>query len=171
MTEVGDYVVLGRVPVVSRMFGSVFPSQGIQFGDVLVFLLALCAVLWGVCIAIQFARRIKIPAVHESMLGAAGSGLFLASVLVGGFGWAYKAAFLLLGVPLLSWLVMQKNRQAIFAGVAGLALTAVCSIVVWNTLLASLAGIIAASIVAGLSFSLMVLAVAREMRSRATSEG
>jgi hypothetical protein len=171
MTEVGDYVVLGRVPVVSRMFGSVFPSQGIQLGDVLVFLLALCAVLWGVCIAIQFARRIKIPAVHESMLGAAGSGLFLASVLVGGFGWAYKAAFLLLGVPLLSWLVMQKNRQAIFAGVTGLALTAVCSIVVWNTLLASLAGIIAASIMAGLSFSLMVLSVARQMRSRATSEG
>lgn len=166
MTEIGDYVVLGRVPVVARIFGSIVPSQGMQFGDLLVFTLALCAILWGVFLAMQFTSQSRIPAMHYSMLGAAGSGLFLAAVLVGGFGWAYKAAFLLLGVPLLAWLVNQKNRQALFAGVAALGLTAVCSIVVWNTLLASVAGIIAASIILGLSCTLMVLSIFKSVYIR-----
>lgn len=165
MTEIGDYVVLGRTPIVARMFGSTFPSANLQVGDLLVLLLALCAVVWGVFLALGHTRRSDSAPGYLSMLGAAGSGLFLASVLVGGFGWAYKASFLLLGVPLLSLLVATANRKKIFAGVIGLGLTAVCSIVVWNTLLASLAGIIAASIVAGLSFTLMITAVLAARRS------
>lgn len=171
MTEIGDYVVLGRVPVVARIYGSVIPSQGFQLGDYLVFALALSAALWGVFLALRLSYRANPPALHYSMLGAAGSGIFLAAVLVGGFGWAYKAVFLLLGVPLLSWLVTQRTQQAVFAAASALGLTAVCSIVVWNTLLASVAGIISASIVLGLSCCLMVVSVAKSVTANKQSQG
>ena len=152
MTEIGDYVVLGRVPVVARMIGSVFPAAGVQIGDLLIALLVLCAAAWGVLLALKTVSR----PVYPSMLAAAGSAMFLASVFVGGFGWAYKAAFLLLCIPLLSLLPARFGRVGVFTGLVGMALIAVCSVVVWNTLLASLAGIMAAAIVAGMSVTWLV---------------
>lgn len=162
MTEIGDYVVLGRVPVVARMFGSVFPSTGYQLGDALVVLLVLCAAAWGVLLALKTVSR----PVYPSMMAAAGSALFLSSVFVGGFGWAYKAAFLLLCIPMLSLLPNRFGRAGVFAGLISMALVAVCSIVVWNTLLASLAGITAAAFAAGLSVTWLV----REVLPLGTSE-
>lgn len=159
MTEIGDYVVLGRAPVVARMIGSVFPSPGIQVGDVLIAALALAALGWGVLIGLGVAAQRSARSMHLAMLASAGSAMFLASVLVGGFGWAYKAAFLLLCVPLVSWVVLRLGRSSAFAGVVTLALIAICSIVVWNTLLASIAGIIAAAFAAGMS---VVLLLARD---------
>lgn len=152
MIEIGDYVVLGRVPVVARMFGSEFPSNGLQLGDLLVALLALAALVWGVSIGMSRREQHK----HVSMLAAAGSAIFLASVLVGGFGWAYKATFLLLCIPLFGWLGSQLERTAVAAGFISLGLVAVSSIVVWNTLLASLAGIVAASFGLGLSLCFLL---------------
>jgi hypothetical protein len=92
--------------------------------------------------------------------------MFLASVFVGGFGWAYKAAFLLLCIPLLSLLPTRFGRAGVFTGLVGMALVAVCSVVVWNTLLASLAGITAAAIVAGMSVTWLV----RESLSKKVTE-
>lgn len=157
MTEIGDYVVLGRVPVVARMFGSIFPAQGIQFGDLLIGLLAVAAVAWGAACALRMRSRETAKITNIAVLAAAGSALFLSSVLVGGFGWAYKAAFLLLCVPAFSWITAQKNRLLVSSGFVALALVAVCSIVVWNTLLASLAGIISASFGVGLSITWLVM--------------
>jgi len=162
MTEIGDYVVLGRVPVVARMIGSVFPSTGMQIGDLLVAVLVFCAAAWGVLLALKTVSR----PVYPSMLAAAGSAMFLASVFVGGFGWAYKAAFLLLCIPLLSLLPTRFGRAGVFTGLVGMALVAVCSVVVWNTLLASLAGITAAAIVAGMSVTWLV----RESLSKKVTE-
>lgn len=156
MTEISDSWVLGRVPVVARMLGSTFPSTGTQIGDVVVALLALCAVAWGAILGARVINRRPVPAMHPAMLAAAGSAIFLASVLVGGFGWAYKATFLLLCVPLLSWLAARFDRVAVFAGLITLILVGVCSVVVWNTLLATLAGIIAASFALGLSLALLI---------------
>ena len=156
MTDIGDYVVLGRVPVVARMLHAEFPAHGVQAGDVLILLLAVAALAWGAVIGLSLVRRSTPVARHFSMLAAAGSAVFLASVLVGGFGWAYKAAFLLLCVPLLASLVTKVSRGYVFAGLTSLALVVVCSIVVWNTLLASLAGITASSFALGLSLMLML---------------
>lgn len=164
MTEIGDYVVLGRAPVVARMIGSVFPAPGVQVGDLIVAALAMAALAWGVLIGYGVAASRSARSTHLAMLAAAGSAMFLASVLVGGFGWAYKAAFLLLCVPLVSWMLQRHGRLTAFAGLVVLALIAVCSIVVWNTLLASVAGIIAAAFAAGLSVVLLLL------RDRAPSD-
>jgi hypothetical protein len=85
---------------------------------------------------------------HHSMLAVGGSAVFLAAVLYAGFGWGYKAAFLLLCVPLVT-LASARSRAMMFSSVAVLAMIAISSIVVWNTLLATMAGIIAASFALG----------------------
>lgn len=160
MTEIGDAWVLGRVPVVARMWGSHFPSTGVQAGDIAVVMLVLAALAWGFVLGARVLGRRPVPAVHPSMLAAAGSALFLASVFIGGFGWAYKAAFLLLCVPLLSWVLSRSERVAVFAGLVTLSLVGVCSVVVWNTLLATLAGTIAAAFALGLSLNFLTSLVA-----------
>jgi hypothetical protein len=144
MINLGDTVVLGRVPVVARMIGTQVGAPGIQFGDVLVGLVALAAFAWG----IGFALSLRKPRMHHSMLAVGGSAVFLAAVLYAGFGWGYKAAFLLLCVPLVS-LTSARSRAMLFSSVAVLAMIAISSVVVWNTLLATMAGIIAASFALG----------------------
>ena len=152
MTTIGDAVVLGRVPVVVRMDGSQLDATWVQTGDVLVLLLAVAAGAWGVL----FARQLRRGLVHESMLAIAGSSVFLVSVLVAGFGWAYKAAFLLLTVPLLASVRGAGRRAMVFSSISMLLLVGLCSVVVWNTLLATLAGVIAASFAFGASATLLV---------------
>jgi len=170
MTEISDSWVLGRVPVVARMIGSAFPSTGIQLGDVVVGLLALTAIVWGVILGARVINLRPVPTVHPAMLAAAGSAIFLASVLVGGFGWAYKATFLLLCVPLLSWLTSRIERIAVFSGLITLILIGLCSVVAWNTVLATLAGVISASFALGLSCSFLYLFVApRQVTSKTTA--
>ncbi len=147
MTEIGDYVVLGRIPIVARMVDAVFPAEGWQAGDLLVLLAALLAAAWGVAFALSLRR---VP-VHDAMLAAAGSALFLSSVLIAGFGWAYKAAFLLLAVPLLARPARPRSPVMLYSSLVMLSLVAVNSIVVWNTLLASIAGIVAGAFALGAS--------------------
>jgi len=156
MIDYGDTVVLGRVPVVARMLGTVVGAGGIQLGDALMFLMALAAVVWGVCAGLASRRSL----VHPAMLGVAGSSVFLASVLVAGFGWGYKAAFLLLGVPLVAALTRSRRPVLVSSAVAVLALIAIQAVVVWNTVLATMAGVVAAGFVLGLSAAL----IARSLR-------
>ena len=169
MIDVSDSWVLGRVPVVARMLGSAFPSSGIQSGDIIVGLLALAALRWGVVLGLRVVPRSAHVNLSKPMLAIAGSSLFLASVLIGGFGWAYKAAFLLLCIPLIAWLCTRFDRIVVFTGVVALALVAIGSVVVWNTLLATLAGILSSSVAFGVSASLIYIAIRGSRISPVTS--
>jgi hypothetical protein len=144
MVNIGDTVVLGRIPLVARMIGTQVGEAGVQTGDVLVVLVALAALFWG----IGFGLTLRQVRVHASMLAIGGSSIYLAAVLVAGFGWGYKAVFLLLCVPLIA-LASPRTRILAFSSVAVLILIGIQSVVVWNTLLASSAGIIAASFALG----------------------
>ena len=93
------------------------------------------------------------------MLAIGGSATFLAPVLVAGFGWAYKAPLLLLCVPLAAALVRSARGALVASSVVVLALIAICSFVVVNTMLATLSGVVAASFCAGLAAVLLVRAV------------
>ena len=165
MINLGDTVVLGRVPVVARMIGTQVGAPGIQFGDVLVGLVALAALTWGIC----FALSLRKPRMHHSMLALGGSAVFLAAVLYAGFGWGYKAAFLLLCVPLVS-LASPRSRAMLFSSVAILAMIAISSVVVWNTLLATMAGIIAASFALGAGGTQVARISLGALRSRTATE-
>jgi hypothetical protein len=155
MIDYGDFVVLGRVPVVARMLGTVVGAEGLQSGDLIFFALALAAVGWGAAVGWALRRRL----VHPAMLGAAGSALFLASVVVAGFGYGYKATFLLLGVPLVAAVVRSRTSALVASSVVILALTGVTAVVVWNTVLATLAGVVVAGFVLGLSGVLLLRAI------------
>ena len=149
MVDYGDVVVLGRIPVVARMIGTQVGQSGLQAGDYLVYGLALAALIWGV----SFGTRLRKPRIHATMLAAGGSSVYLAAVLIAGFGWGYKATFLLLCVPLLA-LRAPLARLMLFSSVVMLALTAISSIVVWNTLLATLAGVTVGSFALGAALTL-----------------
>ncbi len=151
MVDYGDFVVLGRVPVVARMLGTVVGAGGVQLGDALVLGLAAAAVACGV----GFGLVVRRVPVGPAMLGVAGSTLFIVAVVLAGFGWGYKAAFLLLGVPLVSSFVASPRRLVASVAVTVLALTAVTAVVVWNTVLATLAGVVVAGFVLGASLAVM----------------
>ncbi len=163
MIDYGDFVVLGRVPVVARMLGTVVGQSGLQAGDLLVFALALAAVVWGAFVGLGMRR---LP-VSGAMLAVAGSALFLSSVLVAGFGWGYKATFLLLGVPLAGVLAASKRPALVSSGVLVLALTGITAVVVWNTVLATLAGVVVAGFLLGCSGAVIVRSLRSDVRTAA----
>jgi len=153
------------VPVVARMLGTEVGAGGLQLGDLLLFVLAVAAVLWGVAVG---ASLRGVPW-RPSMLAIAGSSMFLVSVLVAGFGWAYKAVFLLLAVPLVSGLARSRSAAVVSSSVTVLLLTGVSAVVVWNTVLATLAGIIIAGFALGLSGTVLVRSVRHRSASAANS--
>ena len=152
MVDMGDYVVLGRIPVVARM---TLPG----WGDLLLLLLAVSCIVCGAAWALA---RPKLG-VSRAMLAVGGSGPFLAAVLLAGFGWAYKAAFLFLCVPLLSAIPRSGPRWLIAPPLFALICVGICGVVVWNTMLATLAGIVAASFALGAGGAVIV----RSLRERA----
>lgn len=157
MVDVRDFVVLGRIPLVARMLDAAPAGDSLQGGDFLVFALVGLAVLWGVLVGMSLRR----PRVEEAMLAIAGSSLFLISIVMSGFGYAYKACFLLLAVPMLSRQGNRRSRAALYSSLVMLLLVGFCSIVVWNTTLATLAGVIAAAFAFGASAAIII----RSLRS------
>ena len=157
MIDYGDYVVLGRVPVVARMLGTEVGSSSLQLGDLLLFGLALLAAIWGVGVALLLRKNQQWLA----MLALGGSLLYLVSVLVAGFGWGYKAVFLLLAIPLFSRLSSHRARVVAASTFGVLLLIGVQSVVVWNTVMVTTAGVIAAGFAMGLAGTLILRTVSR----------
>jgi len=152
LQSIDDYVVLGRIPVVARMVDAVYPPSGYQIGDALVLLLAAAAFAWGVA----FALRIRFDSYRAPMLGAMGGSLFLAAIVVAGFGWAYKSIFVLLCIPVMSLAAVYRKRARTYASIVGVCMAVIAAIVVWNTVLATLAGVIAGAFGLGASISLLL---------------
>jgi len=145
MIDYGDYVVLGRVPVVARMLGTDVAAGGWQFGDLLLLVLAVLAGIAGFAVMrVVAARRPWL-----AMLAVGGSALYLSSVLIAGFGYGYKATFLLLALPMLSCLPGSRTRIVAGSGLAAVLLIGVQSVVVWNTVMVTVAGLIGASFALG----------------------
>lgn len=167
MIDYGDFVVLGRVPVVARMLGTEVGGGGLQFGDVMLFLLALLAFVWGIGIALLLRNLRPWP----SMLASGGAVLYLTSVLVAGFGWGYKAVFLLLAVPLVSQLASNRQRIVVSSALTVLLLLGVSSVVVWNTVMTTTAGIVAAGFALGLSLTLMIRILRKPAQVRVPATG
>jgi hypothetical protein len=144
MVDYRDLGVLGRIPVVARM---------LDYGDLMFYLLALSAVVWGVFVSREIfqIRRVHVDSLVFAMLAAGGSVLYLASVLVAGFGYGYKAVFLLLAVPLLSRWVGSRIRVVAGSSLLILIFIAIESFVVWNTVLATTVGVVAAAFALGAS--------------------
>ncbi len=161
MIDYGDYVVLGRVPVVARMLGTDVAAGGWQFGDVLLLALAVFAAIAGFAVG----RLVSVRRPWMAMLAAGGSAMYLSSVLIAGFGYAYKATFLLLAVPALSRLPSSRRRVVAASGLAALLLLGVQSVVVWNTVMVTIAGLAAGSFALGFALA----AIAGSVSARVSS--
>jgi uncharacterized membrane protein YfcA len=81
--------------------------------------------------------------------------LYLASVLIAGFGYGYKAVFLLLAIPLLSRWVGSPTRAISASSLLIIIFVAIESFVVWNTVLATTVGVVAAAFSLGAAGSLL----------------
>lgn len=162
MVEYGDFVVLGRVPVVARMLGTDVGAGGWQLGDMVVLAVGLLAAVWGAGVGLSVRR----DRTWMAMLGIAGTSMYLVSVVVSGFGYGYKATFLLLLVPLIAALLPARQRLIVASALAVLLLVVVQSVVVWNTVLATTSGVIAAGFGFGLSASIIARSVRRRSKSR-----
>jgi hypothetical protein len=159
MAPIDDLVTLGRSEIVARMMASGTILTGLHAADVVVFLVALAAVGWGWCFALN-ARTVRV---HDGMLASAGGALILATLVVSGFGYAYKAAFLLLAVPLVSKASVRR-AAAWYASTVALIITAIASVVVWNTMLASLAAIVAGGFALGAGVTVLLRAEIDHLR-------
>jgi len=152
MIDFGDYVVLGRIPVVARMWGTDVAGSGLQLGDLVLVALTIAAVVWGASVA-RSTRRVRVDL---GVLAAGGSALYLASVLVAGFGYGYKATFLLLVVPLVSVAIGVSRRIVASSSLAIVLLIGVESVVVWNTVLVTIAGLVVAGFGLGAGLSMVL---------------
>ena len=150
-----DLVILGRVPLVYRMPGGDPDPWTLHPGDWLIAAAVVAAIAWGVVVARRLPRR---PQSH-ALLALGGSVLFLAAILVSGFGFAYKAAFLLLCVPLLALPARPRDRFLLYSSLTALAMVVLATTVVWNTALATMAGLVAAGLALGSSTTVLVRAL------------
>lgn len=146
MASVGDFVVLGRIPLESRL------ALGAA-GAVLVLLVAVAAFGWGASAGWTASRSLHI---RWFVLAIGGAVLYLVPIVGSGFGYGYKASLLLTTVPLFSRMIGRLPRATGATGVIGLGMVAVSSVVVWNTTLATTAGILAAAIATGAAVSAFV---------------
>jgi len=157
MIDFGDFVVLGRIPVVARMWGTDVAGGGPHLGDGVLIAVTVAAIAWGALIACS-VRHVRSDL---GALAVGGSALYLASVLVAGFGYGYKAAFLLLVVPLASVMVGASQRVVASSSLAIVLLIGVQSVVVWNTVLVTSAGLIVAGFGLGAGMGMIARAVLR----------
>ena len=102
-------------------------------------------------IAFRLNQR-QIPRIQSlAYLALGGSGLYIASVLIAGFGYGYKAVFLLLAIPLISRFTAHQDRAVVIFSITVLRLIALQSVVVWNSAMVTVAGVIASAGAAGIA--------------------
>lgn len=145
---VTDFPALGRTAITARLVsaGSLIPNE--RIASVIVVIMCLAALAWGLAIGRTISPTRNWIA---AMLAASGSTLFLLTILVAGFGFQYKAAFLLLCAPMLGVLAILKNRAALYTGLVCAALIAIACVIGYSILLTSISGLVAGSILLGIS--------------------
>ena len=149
-TVIQDFPAVSRLAITTRMVGGSGLATALM-ANVIVYALVIAAITWGVLVG----RRLSGVARNEAMLAGAGAVIFLGTIVVGGFGFAYKVAFLLLMLPLMAIAAQVGSKFLLYSSLVGTILILIPSTIAYSTLLTSLAGIIAASI--GLGASVVVL--------------
>ena len=146
----GTYGGLGRDLAAAFIAGEARAVSGWGWGDLLIGAVLIAVFAWGWTVVGRPRIRLdrhdltQIPLTFESMLAVSGSTAIVVAVAWSGFGYNYKAALLVLGVPLLARLADRRNPQLWHASVVMLVLTVIAMFVMSNVLLASLATLVVA---------------------------
>ena len=152
----GTYGGLGRDIAAAFVAGEAKAVTGWGWGDVVIAVVMIAAFVWGWTVVGRAQTPGKnsrglhrIPLTAEAMLAISGSTAIVVAVAWSGFGYNYKAALLVLGVPLLARLADRQDAPSFHAGVFMLVLSIIAMFVTANVLLASLATLIVSTFLTG----------------------
>lgn len=142
-----DFPSYGRLVVLDRL--SAFGAGGTValVANLMIAAVVIVAAIWGW----GHASRSSSVRTSGTVLALGGSTAFLSAVLVSGFGFHYKGAFLLACVPLITARVASPKRSAAIASssVTMVALLALATWVAYSSLLATLSGLLVAGFALG----------------------
>jgi len=142
---VRNYLQLGRVLLNSRMVDHVGPLVTPWLPTLLIALVCLASCAWGLAWA-QPPQSAGAGVVNLALVGATG---YLTVVLVGGFGYCFKAALLLLCIPMLTTHSSSSSMRVTCSGNFQVILVVISCLVVSNGTLATLCGFVAGSFALG----------------------
>jgi hypothetical protein len=160
-----DFPAYGRLFILDRTGASVFGSHEWIVVNALVAGMAVAAVLWGWSLRSLLMRSSSNPAI----LALGGSTVFIAAIVVSGFGYMYKGGFLLLMVPLLSLAVANAQRLGsrfgLFSALFMLVLVLLALTVAYSSLLATISAVLSACFALGLAFGQVVTEVSKSRKA------
>lgn len=138
-----DFPSHGRLVVLERL--SAFGADGAVgiAANLAVVAVVVAAAAWGW----GHASRCADVRASGTVLALGGSAAYLSAVLVSGFGFHYKGAFLLACIPLVTARVSSSRRSAAVISPASVTMVALLALATWvaySSLLATLAGLILA---------------------------
>ncbi len=148
-----DFPAYGRLMVLSRMGEFSSNDSWLGLGNLLFLGMAACAVLWG----LAWSSDLHTKTVAKPVMALGGGTVFLSAVLIGGFGFMYKGAFLLPLIPLLSLPLRTRSgqpRMRLYTSLVALICIGFAMMVAYASVLTTLAGIVAASIGVGAGLGL-----------------
>lgn len=152
----GTFGGMGRDIAAAFIAGEAKAVTGWGWGDFIIALIVISAFIWGwttvgrlrVGSANSPGLR-RVPLTAEAMLAISGSTAIVVAVAWSGFGYNYKAALLVLGVPLLARLAYRGDTASWRPAVLMLALSVIAMFVTTNLLLVSLATLVTATFLTG----------------------
>lgn len=166
MAILWDFPAYGRLIVLDRLGATSQSDTGWIIGNGLLFVFVFLAIVWGYALS----RTTRVKNLASPILACGGSALYLSAILVGGFGFMYKGAFLIPAIPLLSMVVRDSTRApkfALYTGSVTLLSTVLALVIAYSGLLATLAGLLAAGIMFGYSGGSMI----RHLNDRSSGSG
>jgi hypothetical protein len=141
---------IGRESLATFIDGAAVGTQQSLWAHALVWLMCLSAFMWGISNAPIRNRLTQAPGANSgAMLAMAGATMLLATLLLGGFGYLYKAAFLLLALPMLSRIGGKRQVVSWQSSTTMILLIVMAMTVTSNPLLGSVSALVAASFVFG----------------------
>jgi len=159
--------VLGRKALTSLLQGSEQIVASVGVWDAVTLVLCLAAAAWGITTGLNRGAETVASSsrmTSNAMLAIAGSAPFLFAAALSGFGYVYKAALLLLCVPLLAQISSATARKIRADGQAMLILLALAVTVATEPLILT----IATSIVGAYAFGLSAAVLLQSVTSKRT---
>ena len=146
---------VGRDTLAAFIGGQETADRAVGWPDLVIVILMIAAFAWGWTSRPGGNIHPTSSQVSSAMLAAAGSAVLITSVTVSGFGWPYKAALLILAVPLLAG--ASSAPIAHWRSTSTMLILVILAMaVVWNALVGSLAVHLVASFVLGLALRILI---------------
>ncbi len=161
MVYIEDFPGFGRIPIIARIASDFDIGQKPLWPNVLLLLLGAVALLWGY----RVSRRVKSLPIELPLMSLAGSLIFLINTFIAGFGFGYKGAFLLLTVPLVSFIMIKSDGFMRYTALVLVSFLSISLFVTYSILLTSLVSIFGSFIILGISIGAIVRGKSRFVSS------